>query len=167
MKQIKFRPGASINQCYAQIKAEAARCGEVVCGEFNDVTMRSDMSLEEFYNEYNKTLSSLENKPETSDIFNRFAIAYADGIPQFDHNRIYSIDDFAAGMKFWAEIKRENGGFATEECLDEMFANIPFLVYDQRDGEIEVVSNTEWCGDIGKHPYYSHWKPIASPKIKN
>lgn len=98
-------------------------------------------------------------------IVKNFSKAYANSIPQNEHNRIYSEDDFAAGMGFWAEIIRDKDGFATEECLDEMFANKPFLIFDKRDNDIEAVSQDDWRGDVEKHPYYTHWKPIPKPYI--
>lgn len=97
-------------------------------------------------------------------IIDKFANAYADGIPQFEHNRFYSVDDFAAGMEFWAEIKRDKDGFATDACLDEMFDNMPFLIYDDRYNDIDAVCDADWRGDIEKHSKYTHWKPIITPK---
>lgn len=166
MKKIEFRAGSTLEQCYAKIKSEAMRSGEVVCGEFNGVLMRSDVPLAEFYREYHKGCNPDESGSCADNIIDKFATEYANSIPQFEHNKRYSIDDFTAGVKFWATVKR-NGGFATEECLDEMFDNLPFLIFDQRDGEINVVLNAEWRGDIDKHPYYSHWKPIIPPKNEN
>lgn len=101
----------------------------------------------------------MEYKP----IIDKFAKAYADGIPQFEHNKLYSIDDFIAGMGFWAEIKRDEDGFATEDCLDEMFDNMPFVIYDSEDNDIEAVCQDDWRGDIEKHSFYTHWKPIITP----
>lgn len=49
MKKIEFRAGSTLEQCYAKIKSEAIRSGEVVCGEFNGTLMRSDAPLAEFY----------------------------------------------------------------------------------------------------------------------
>lgn len=73
-------------------------------------------------------------------IVKRLATAYADGMAQFEHHRLYCIDDFAAGMEAWAEIKRDKNGFATEDCLDEMFAYMPFVIYDSRDNDIEAAT---------------------------
>ena len=39
-------------------------------------------------------------------IVKKLATAYADGIAQFEHHRLYCIDDFAAGMEAWVELKR-------------------------------------------------------------
>lgn len=107
-----------------------------------------------------------KDKSTQGNIIRRFAKEYASGIPQFEHNRLYSEDDFSAGMGFWAEIKRDKDGFATDECLDEMFANMPFLIYDSDDCDIEAVCQDDWRGDIEKHSYYTHWKPIPLPKIQ-
>lgn len=62
--------------------------------------------------------------------------------------------------------KTEWKGIATEDCLDEMFANMPFVIYDCRDNDIEAVCQDDWRGDIEKHTYYTHWKPIITPITK-
>lgn len=100
-------------------------------------------------------------------IVKKLATAYADGMAQFEHHRLYCIDDFAAGMEAWAEIKRDKDGFATEDCLDEMFANMPFVIYDCRDNDIEAVCQDDWRGDIDKHAYYTYWKPVPLPTTKS
>lgn len=163
MKTIEFNPGASVESCYVRIKKESQRCGDVVCGDFNGTLMRSDEPLRLFFERhYGESKSA--SKEESSDLVRRFATQYAQNIPQSEHNRLYSEDDFIAGMGFWAEIHRDKDGFATEECLDEMFANMPFLIYDADDNDIESVCQDDWRGDIDKHPYYTHWKPIPLPK---
>lgn len=162
MKTIEFNPGASIESCYVRIKKESLRCGDVVCGEFNGTIMRSDEPLRLFYDRY-YTYSKNDSKEEPSNLVRRFAKQYTQSIPQYHHNRLYSEDDFIAGMGFWAEIHRDKDGCATEECLDEMFANMPFLIYDHSDNDIEAVCCDDWRGDIDKHPYYTHWKPIPLP----
>lgn len=82
-------------------------------------------------------------------------------------NADVSVADFADGMGFWAKIERDKDGFATENCLDEMFANIPFLIYDSRDNDIEAVRQDDWRGDIDKHAYYTYWKPVPLPTTKS
>lgn len=163
MKTIEFNPGASIESCFARLRIESQNCGDVVCGDFNGTIMRSDESLRIFYQKHYYKRSGEESETEPSDIVKRFAKQYAESIPQFEHNRLYSEDDFCAGMGFWAEIQRDNDGFAKEDYLDEMFANMPFLIYDRRDNDVEAVCCDDWRGDIDKHPYYTHWKPIPLP----
>jgi hypothetical protein len=66
----------------------------------------------------------------------------------------------------WRKIDRDKDGFATEECLDEMFASIPIVIRDC-DNEYYVIGETDdlvgWRGDIEIHPFYTHWMKI--PKI--
>lgn len=152
MKMIEFNPGASLESCYKKLKMEAAQCGDIVCGEFNGTMMYSNESLENFsaihFNAANNRIK------EVTPIIEKFATENAD----------VSMIDFADGMGFWAKIGRDKDGFATEDCLDEMFANMPFLIYDSRDNGIEAVCQDDWRRDIDKHAYYTHWKPIPLPK---
>lgn len=164
MKTIKFNPGASLESCFAKIRMESQRCGEVVCGDFNDILMRSDEPLSVFYQKYyGKYRSDKDCITKSTDIVRRFAKEYSENIPQFEHNRVFSEDYFCAGMGFWAEIHRDKDGFVKDSCLDEMFTNMPFLIYNRSDNDIEVVCCDDWRGDIDKHPYYTHWKPIPLP----
>lgn len=163
MKMIEFNPGASVESCFVRIRKESQRCGDVVCGDFNGTMMRSDEPLRLFYDKYYHN-SKDDSKEEPTDLIRRFANQYAQNIQQDDHNRINSEDDFIAGMGFWAEIHRDKDGFATDECLYEMFDNMPFLIYDRSDNDIEAVCCDDWLGDIEKHSYYTHWKPIPLPK---
>ena len=166
MKTIKFNPGTSLESCYKKLQEESFRCGDVVCGDFNDTLMRSDEPLRLFYQKYYNTFRNDNDlKEQPSELIRQFANQYAQSIPQDEHNRIYSEDDFIAGMGFWAEIRRDKDGFATEDCLNEMFANMPFLIYDRSDNDIEAVCCDDWRGDIDKHSYYTHWKPIPLPKM--
>ena len=84
------------------------------------------------------------------------------------HNRARVIDNFVAGMECWAEIERDAAGYATDECLDEMLANVPFLIYDSRKGVVEMVSEdqdlVDWRGDIERGRNYTLWKPIILPR---
>lgn len=152
MKTIEFNPGTSLESCYKKLKTEAEQCGDVVCGEFNGTMMYSNESLENFKAlHFNSASNRIEDfKP----IIEKFASENAD----------ISIVDFADGMGFWARIERDKDGFAKEECLDLMFANMPFLIFDCDDNDIEAVCQEDWRGDIDKHPYYTHWKPIPLPK---
>lgn len=67
----------------------------------------------------------------------------------------------------WRKIERDKDGFATEECLDEMFTNIPIVIRD-RDKEhyvIEEAADKEgWRGDLESHPFYTHW--LKLPKFE-
>ncbi len=154
MKEITFNPGASMEDCHARLVAVAKESGEHVCGEFNGTMMYSDESFTKFYaTHFSKVSNNLDMKP----LIKKFATENAD----------VSITDFADGMGFWAQIERDTHGFATEECLEKMFANMPFLIYDRRDNDIEAVCQDDWRGDIEKHPYYTHWKPIPLPTTKS
>ena len=55
----------------------------------------------------------------------------------------------------WIKIDRDENGFATEECLDKIFSNLPIvLLYKLPDGRkvYEGISETDyidsWRGDI-------------------
>lgn len=101
-----------------------------------------------------------------TEMVERMAKDYADTIAQLDHHKVYCIDDFKAGMEAWIEIKRDKDGFAEESCLEEMFANMPFVIYDRRYNDADVVNDTDWRGEIDTKPRYSHWKPLILPKKK-
>ncbi len=71
----------------------------------------------------------------------------------------------------WLPIDRDENGFATEECLDKMFSNIPIvLLYKLPDGRkvYEGISDTDfidpWRGDIDRDVCYTHYLPI--PKLE-
>ena len=155
MKTIVFNPGASLESCYKKLKTEAEHSGEVVCGEFNGTMMYSNESLENFMAIHFKSASN--RMKDVTPTIEKFATENAD----------VSVADFADGMGFWAKIERDKHGFATENCLDEMFANIPFLIYDSRDNDIEAVRQDDWRGDIDKHAYYTYWKPVPLPTTKS
>ena len=70
----------------------------------------------------------------------------------------------------WIEIKRDSDGFADEQCLAEMFSELPIAVYDKENDDYEIVTAEhylyEWRGDIDRHPRYSHYLRIPN-KCKN
>lgn len=68
----------------------------------------------------------------------------------------------------WIEIKRDKDGFATEECLDEMFKHELFVVRDKCD-ELGyegycLCTNPDWRGEIDRDTSYTHYLPI--PKVE-
>lgn len=104
-------------------------------------------------------MNSIEERFANSYVNEHMSVLWGRSLTHF-------VDDFVTGMKFWAEIERDKDGFATEECLEEMFANMPFVIYDSQDDDVEAVCQEDWRGDIEKHKYYTHWKPIITPKRK-
>ena len=71
----------------------------------------------------------------------------------------------------WIKIDRDKNGFATEECLDKMFSNLPIVVmFNLYDGRkvYEGISETDyvgdWRGDIDRDTNYTHYLPI--PKLE-
>lgn len=70
----------------------------------------------------------------------------------------------------WIKIERDKDGLATEECLDFMMSNLPFVVADQcPNGGIfyQVVCDSNvkdgWRGEIDRNTDYTHYFPI--PKL--
>ena len=60
----------------------------------------------------------------------------------------------------WIKIERDKDGFATNECLDFMFSNLPFVVARKDpDGFIlyDVVNDLDYRGDIERHTRYTHY----------
>lgn len=95
---------------------------------------------------------------------------YAESIGGSERYKQSIIEDFNRGAKFgtedlWFEVKRDNEGFATDECLDLMFSNMPFIIYDSEEDDADVVTTDEWRGDIERHTRLSHWKPFRMPVI--
>ena len=69
----------------------------------------------------------------------------------------------------WIEIKRDKDGFATEECLNEMFDNALVIVarsecYRVYYEVIEWEDQEDWRGEIDRDIRYTHYLPI--PKVK-
>ena len=71
----------------------------------------------------------------------------------------------------WIKIDRDENGFATEECLDMMFSNLPIVLsYKLIDGRkvYEGISDTDyidsWRGDIDRDVCYTHYLQI--PKLE-
>lgn len=153
MKEIEFTPCATIEECYEKLVAASLECGEPICGEFNGTLMFSNESIEKFYmTHFQNSTKDLNMNP----IIKKFATENAEE----------STSDFASGMGFWAEIERDKDGFAKDEYLDMMFANMPFLIFDRRDNDVEAVCQDDWRGEIDHHRYYTHWKPIPLPTNK-
>lgn len=71
----------------------------------------------------------------------------------------------------WIEIKRDKDGFATEECLDKIFQNLPCVVISQTEGGYKYYNmvgkyfdmhhNRE---DLRTNKGYTHYLPI--PKVE-
>jgi hypothetical protein len=68
----------------------------------------------------------------------------------------------------WIEIKRDKNGFATEECLNEMFKHEMFVVRDKYDKlgyeGYCLCQNPHWREEIKKYKIYTHYLPI--PKLQ-
>lgn len=69
----------------------------------------------------------------------------------------------------WIEIKRDKDGFATKECLNEMFENE--LIVVARRGHCRVLyevikkeNHEDWRGEIDRDIRYTHYLPI--PKVE-
>lgn len=61
----------------------------------------------------------------------------------------------------WVEIETDHNGFATDNALDDIFHELPFLVKDK--WEIFLVDNdnaAEWRGDLQRNPNRYLWRPI-------
>jgi hypothetical protein len=69
----------------------------------------------------------------------------------------------------WIEIKRDKNGFATEECLNEMFKHEMFVVRDKGDkllsGGYYLCKNPAWRREIELHTEYTHYLPIPKQKL--
>ena len=68
----------------------------------------------------------------------------------------------------WKEIKRDKDGFATEECLNEMFENALIAVARSEHNRVyyEVIKledQEDWRGEIDRDIRYTHYLPI--PKV--
>lgn len=180
MKAIGIICGTKLEDAYQILTNEADRCGDVCYTDFNGTVMRSDQPLEEFYQKYYGK-SGAEHQKDISeelmrilqfnidDVIRVEAESYAASIPQFEHNRKYSVDDFTAGAKWglengWMKIPRDKDGFAIDVYLDMMFESMPFIIADTRYNDADVVFDVDWRKDIVKKPQYSHWKPLKLPK---
>lgn len=71
----------------------------------------------------------------------------------------------------WIKIDRDDSGFATEECLDKMFASLPIVVAQKRSGESILYESIcdlndvyDWRGEIDRDIDYTHYLPI--PKLE-
>lgn len=65
----------------------------------------------------------------------------------------------------WIEIKRDKDGFATKECLNEMFKHEMFVVRDEFGyDDYFLCQNPDWRGEIERDTSYTHYLPI--PKLK-
>ena len=73
----------------------------------------------------------------------------------------------------WLPINRDENGFATEECLDKIFNNLPCAVCSQTEGGykyynfvneyLDMWHNRE---DIRTNTGYTHYLPIPIPKLE-
>jgi len=65
------------------------------------------------------------------------------------------------------KIERDDSGFATDECLDEMFNMLPVVVRC-KDGSLYLIYDIEanyYRGEIERDTYYTHWQPITIPEF--
>lgn len=72
-----------------------------------------------------------------------------------------------ASKMIWRKIERDENGFATDSCLDEM-ANNTLIAVHERFNEIDIIDGDyfeEWRGDIERHTYFTHWCKIEVPKF--
>lgn len=61
----------------------------------------------------------------------------------------------------WVEIETDHNGFATDNALDDIFHELPFLVKDK--WAIFLVDNdnaAEWRGDLQRNPNRYLWRLI-------
>ena len=73
----------------------------------------------------------------------------------------------------WQPIERDKSGFATEECLNTIFKNLPIEVYDYMDlgdeGEFEDIHYIDsdnapyWRSYIKLKLKYTHWRKFNAP----
>lgn len=70
----------------------------------------------------------------------------------------------------WKEIERDKDGFATDECLDTMFQELPILLWHNTDEDGEYVDRTKWADYAGyihcDYHHYSLYMPIPIPPLK-
>lgn len=71
----------------------------------------------------------------------------------------------------WLPIDRDENGFATEECLDKIFSNLPCAVCSQTEGGYKYYNMVGECfdmmhnrEDIRINTTYTHYLPI--PKLE-
>lgn len=67
----------------------------------------------------------------------------------------------------WIEIKRDKQGFATEECLNEMFDNALIIVtrnefYRVYYDVIKRENKKDWKNKIIKDLRYTHYLPVPN-----
>ncbi len=73
----------------------------------------------------------------------------------------------------WLPIDRYENGFATEECLDRIFNNLPVLLRHTKMGGGYDVLNPQnerlkqWFKDkLKSNQNYTHYLPIPIPKLE-
>lgn len=101
---------------------------------------------------------------DSLDDFSDITDAYIDGAKWADETMIEKACD-------WLPIDRDENGFATEECLDKIFNNLPCAVCSQTEGGykyynfvneyLDMWHNRE---DIRTNTGYTHYLPI--PKLE-
>ena len=71
----------------------------------------------------------------------------------------------------WIKIDRDENGFATEECLNRIFNNLPCAVCSQTEGGYKYYFFVNKCLDMAHNPEevrtntgYTHYLPI--PKLE-
>lgn len=66
----------------------------------------------------------------------------------------------------WIEIQRDKDGFIAEQSKEDMYNNLPLIIWDSKYKEFEAICEGNWCDwlhDLEK-PRYSHYMPIVPPK---
>ena len=66
----------------------------------------------------------------------------------------------------WIKIQRDKDGFITEHSKEDMYNNLPLVIWDSKYKEVETICEYnwyEWLHDLEK-PRYSHYLPIVPPK---
>lgn len=69
--------------------------------------------------------------------------------------------------KVWLSIRRDKWGFLADGMLEQMYNNLPLIVWDSKYENVEFVSKDnwgDWLSDLEGKPYYSHYMPIELPK---
>ena len=94
--------GTSISNAYKQICDEAARCGEVVCADFNGKEMRSDEFIEDFYfRYYGRSKAAVEAEIEAELEESRRTLAYREKhLPE----RAEELKAMARGIVVWHQL---------------------------------------------------------------
>ena len=66
----------------------------------------------------------------------------------------------------WVEIQRDEDGFIAEQSKEDMYNNLPLIIWDRKYKEFETICEGnwhDWLHDLEK-PRYSHYMPIVPPK---